>query len=208
VLPGLRVSAAPRYLALPHPPAARRAPLSSGPTCQPSRPSTVTWQRRRPRPPARGRCWPPQPFPHRAWAPSSFPFLPSMWRPPSDPLPPSFPLYHAPERVQKASAAVPLSSPLCSFAPRSSMPPPPKSFPESAHRPRTRGPCFLSLISPETSPPSAFTGEPLAKPRLALLDPHLTLLYLPLWCRTWAASSTTTGPAPPPLNATNALLLG
>jgi hypothetical protein len=105
-------------------------PLPTGPCCHPAPlvshrtrvtrappPSTVTRQHRRLRPPAGGRRQLPEPFPYRTKASSSFPFPPSTQRPPPDPLPPTFLFCRAPERVQKASVAVPLSSPLRSFTP-------------------------------------------------------------------------------------------
>jgi hypothetical protein len=134
------------------------------------------------------------------------PLLSSLFSPPHDVEPrtplPLFPLYRTSEPPQKASATVPLPFHPAPLHPRSSTPPPPPSFPKLAHRPRTPGPSLLSLISPETSSPSAFTGEPLAAPLLALLGPHLTFLHLSPWCRTRAASLVTTVPAPPPPNAT------
>jgi hypothetical protein len=120
----------------------------------------------------------------------------------SSPWTPPFPLCHMPEHSQKPSAVVPLPFSPRFFAPALKHAATSPSFPELAHRPRTPGPRFSPLISPEMLPPSAFTSELLATLRLALLDPHLILLSLSPWCRTRAASLVTTVPAPPPPNAT------
>jgi hypothetical protein len=150
VLPGPCVSAA-----LPRPPAPSCCPpgpivarphLSAAaavllvPRCPPLLRGNAAARARRPRADAGRLSHPPPclgPLP-----PLSFPFLPSMGRPPSDPLPPSFPSVVRPSvfKRRRSSSCSPHRSAPSRL--RSSTPPPPPSFPELARRPRTPGPRF------------------------------------------------------------------
>jgi hypothetical protein len=97
-----RVSAPPRYPALSHPAADVGPRFPFRPTCQPRR-------SRRPDP---------EPFPGRAWAPSFSPVLPTMRRPPLDPLPLIFRSVASPRALSKVTGRRPRppSSPFSSPA--------------------------------------------------------------------------------------------
>jgi hypothetical protein len=102
-------------------------PLPTGPRCHPAPlvsrrahvarappPSTVVWQRHRPRPLVGGRCQPPEPSPTAPGPPLSFPFPASMWHP--NPNPPASlfsPLLRARARSKATDhRPVPLFTPL------------------------------------------------------------------------------------------------
>jgi hypothetical protein len=144
VLPGPRASAAPRHLALPHSATAHRAPVSSRPTCQPLRLTSLT--------PAAS---PVAAMPaavraaqshrtrtvlaHAALHPGpslSTPILPPRG---TEPTPLLFPLRTAPERVQKRRSLS--RSPLRSTSshPRQNTSPPPPSTLNSVYQPRMPG---------------------------------------------------------------------
>jgi hypothetical protein len=162
VLLGPHVSAVPCCLALQHPATTHWAPLSPGANRPPLTPASLT--SRRPLL-SRGNA---AAHVHQLGAnaiclsrppPRTGSFFISCSRPPCGahpwtPLPPSFPLCRAPERVQKPLTAVPSRPPLLSAHshPRSSMPPPPSSL-DLVHWPRMLGSPLPSPSSAEPWPP-------------------------------------------------------